>query len=115
MTPERVTYAKRELCSSDNYSGLQMLSRYLLKFHEILDVSKTKLPRLQGIDLELHSSVWEDVLLTRIKTTVKEGDLWVCWNDVHIGFHHAFLSMFDDRWCDFYRELFKQSRLHYTT
>ncbi|KAF2791582.1 hypothetical protein K505DRAFT_388891 [Melanomma pulvis-pyrius CBS 109.77] len=114
MTPERVAYVKRELYSSDNHDNLVLLSRHLLKFHEILDVSKMKLPGLQGIDLELHTYIGGIVRSTRIKATIKEGDLWVNWNDVHIGFDHDFVEMFGDRWGKFFAELLRQMRLRYT-
>ena len=61
-----------------------------------------KLPELQEIDLELHTYVWENIRSTRINAMIKEGDLWVNWNDVHIGFDHDFVEMFGDRWGKFF-------------
>jgi hypothetical protein len=115
MTSERITYAKEELCSNDNHDNLAVISRHLLKFLEILDVSKMKLPRLQRIDLNVHTRVWENVHSTRIKATIVDGDLWVNWNDVHIDYNHDFLEMYGDRWGKFFEELSKPRRLRYTT
>jgi hypothetical protein len=116
MTPERVVYVKKELCSSDNLDSLALLSRHLLKFHEILDVSNMKLPKLQEIVLELDTEVWENVRSTRIKAIIKEnGDIWVNWKDVKIGFDHDFVEMFGDRWGQFFSELLAKRRLGYMT
>jgi hypothetical protein len=114
MTPERVVYVKKELCSSDNLDSLALLSRHLLKFHEILDVSKMKLPKLQEIVLELNTDVWEKVCSTRIKAIIKEnGDIWINWKEVKIGFDHDFVEMFGDRWGQFFSELLAKRRLGY--
>ncbi|KAF2691410.1 hypothetical protein K458DRAFT_381268 [Lentithecium fluviatile CBS 122367] len=87
MTPERALHVKEELLYEDEYE-MRQLSWHRLKFYEILDASTKKLPRLQSIELELHTYCWDEVLLTRIKATNKDGVLWVNWSDVHFGFNH---------------------------
>jgi len=69
---------------------LNHVSQHLLKFREIIDASPQKLPRLQSIELELHTYCWDDVLSTRIKATNKNGVLWVNWGDVQLEFYHRF-------------------------
>jgi hypothetical protein len=87
MTTERALHVKEEFCYENEY-GMRQLSWHLLKFHEILDASTKKLPRLQSIELELHTYCWDEVLLTRIKVTNRDGVLWINWSDVHICFDH---------------------------
>jgi hypothetical protein len=69
---------------------LGYVAQHLLKFREIVDASTQKLPRLQSIELELHTYLWDDVLLTRIKATNKNGVLSVDWSDVQHEFLHRF-------------------------
>jgi hypothetical protein len=69
---------------------LGYIAQHLLKFREIVDASTQKLPRLQIIELELHTYLWDDVLITRIKAKNKDGVLWVDWNDIQHEFRHRF-------------------------
>ena len=89
MTPERALHVQKELFYKNEYN-MRRLSWHLLKFHEILDASTNKLPRLQSIELEQHTYCWDEVLLTHIKATNKDGVLWVDWGDVQLEFHHRF-------------------------
>jgi hypothetical protein len=92
MTPERAMYVKEEFFYKNEYDK-RRLSWHLLKFHEILDAATKKLPSLQSIELELHTYCWDEVLLTPIKATNKDGVLWVNWSDVNIGFDHDFIEL----------------------
>ena len=69
---------------------LNHVAQHLLKFREIIDASTQKLPRLQSIELDLHTCSWGYMLLTRIKAINKNGVLWVDWCDVQLGFYHRF-------------------------
>ena len=95
MTPERALHVEEDFYH-ENWHGMRQLFWHLLKFHEILDASTKKLPWLQSIELELHTYSWDDVLLTRIKATNKDGVLWVNWRDVHIGIEHNFVEVDGD-------------------
>lgn len=90
MTPERTTYRTDEFMDPTKGYELDHVAQHLLKFHEILDASTHKLPRLQSIELDLRTYCWDDVLWTRIKALNKNGVLWVDWIDVQIEFYHPF-------------------------
>ena len=69
---------------------LNRVAQHLLKFREVFNASPQKLPRLQSLELELHTYSWDDVLLTHVKATNKNNVLWVDWSDVQLGFYHRF-------------------------
>jgi hypothetical protein len=89
MTSERTMYTTDRFLDPYRFD-LTRICWHLLKFREIVDASTQKLPRLQSIEVELHTYSWDMVLLTRIKATNEGGVLWVNWNDVQIGFNHPF-------------------------
>jgi hypothetical protein len=89
MTPKRTAHIKEELYKG-NYDNMKQLAYHLLKFHEILDASRQRLPWLQSIELELHTYSWGTPYLTHIQATNRDGVLWVDWNDVQIGMDHDF-------------------------
>ena len=68
-------------------------SWHLLKFHEILDASSKKLPRLQHIEIEQHSLDWDDYELGRIKATNKVGVLWLNANESYDKDMHDFVKL----------------------
>lgn len=72
--------------------NLRYVAEHLAKFREILDASKQKLPQLQSIELNLHSIIWGEDKWTRILAKVINGELWVEWADVKIGYRHKFLG-----------------------
>ncbi|KAF2712259.1 hypothetical protein K504DRAFT_464342 [Pleomassaria siparia CBS 279.74] len=90
MTPEWTAYRTNEFLDQTTNYELRQVAQYLLKFREIFDASTEKLPRLQSIELELHTYCWDDVLLTHIKATNKNGVLWADSGDVQIEFNHRF-------------------------
>jgi hypothetical protein len=69
---------------------LNYVGQHLLKFREIVDDCTQKLPRLQSIELELHTYCWGDMKFARIKATNKNGVLSVNWGDVDLQYHHKF-------------------------
>ncbi|KAF2451203.1 hypothetical protein P171DRAFT_886 [Karstenula rhodostoma CBS 690.94] len=101
MTPDRTVHVREEL-GHTNEANLMQLVYHLLKFHEILDAAKERLPRLRSLEIKMHTyardrSIRDDVYFpTSIKATVKEGGLWVHWDDVDfsLGKHHHFV----ERW-----------------
>lgn len=66
------------------------LSMHMLKFHEILDASKEKLPHLGRIELVSHIYCWEDILVTRIKSTIKDRAILVKLGEFNIDYEHDF-------------------------
>ncbi|KAJ4286474.1 hypothetical protein N0V90_013174 [Kalmusia sp. IMI 367209] len=96
MKPDRTVHVKEKLFNEDDDSefGLEELSYQLLKFHEILDAckQKQKLLHLRSFELQLHTYCWDEILLTRVRATVKDGALWVNWSDFQSGFNHDFFT-----------------------
>jgi hypothetical protein len=90
MTPERIAYQTDEFMDQTGGFGLLYVAQHLLKFYEIVDASAQRLPRLQGIELELHTRCWDEVITTRIKATIEKGGIWVNWDDVELNFYHRF-------------------------
>jgi hypothetical protein len=66
------------------------VARHLLKIREIFDTATHKLPRLQTVERELHTSCYSDWLLTCFQADKKNGILWVDWSNVKIEFYHQF-------------------------
>ncbi|KAJ4287792.1 hypothetical protein N0V90_012496 [Kalmusia sp. IMI 367209] len=95
MTPDRKIHAVRKIWDENRYE-ITDLAWSLFKFYEILDISKEKLPRLQNIDVEIHTLCWDDVLLTQIKSTFENGALRVNWNDVKIGYGHKLAQRYTE-------------------
>ncbi|KAF2445321.1 hypothetical protein P171DRAFT_263857 [Karstenula rhodostoma CBS 690.94] len=90
MTPERTAYSTVKHLDPKGFKT-QYITWHLLKFHEIMDASTHKLPRLQNIEAEQYTYSWDKVFPTRIKATKQDdGILWVDWSDVQIRFHHSF-------------------------
>jgi hypothetical protein len=90
MTPERTAYKTFQLVDRDGFDT-RHITWHLLKFHEIVDASTSKLPRLQNIETEYYTYNWDQVMPTRIKATKRdEGILWVDWTDVKTSFQHRF-------------------------
>jgi hypothetical protein len=65
-----------------------LLSWHLIKYHEILDAAVAKLPRLRTIETQLHSENFDIYFRTRVKATIKDGTLWVNWNEVKQPLKH---------------------------
>jgi hypothetical protein len=90
MTPDRTMHATPSQWSENEYK-MEDLTYHLLKLHELLDVCEERGLRLQGIDIELHTLCWEDVLQSRIRSTIqKNGSICVDIKDAHLAFQHNF-------------------------
>lgn len=87
MTPERTAY--RTDHDLDDFK-VAHVTQHMLKIYEIFDASEKQLPRLQSIELNLHTYCWDDVLPTTFKATNRSGVLWVDWEGVQCEFYHRF-------------------------
>ena len=93
MTPNRKMHAIERIWVDDEFK-MGHAFWHLLKFYELLDVVTAggKLPKLQSIDLELHTLCWGEDLLSTIKSTFKDNIIWVDWSSVAMEFQHKFMA-----------------------
>lgn len=102
MTPESTAYKTVQVVDRRR-SGTYYVSWHLLRFHEIVDASTHKLPRLQTIKVEHDTYNWDEPMPTRIEATIQDdGTLWVDWSNVEISFPHSFAGFNGDpaEWSD---------------
>jgi hypothetical protein len=86
MTPERVLNIQDIWVRESSYS-VDLICWHLCKFHEMLDVSKEKLPRLKSVAL-IHYP--DGACLTSIRATKKDSALWINSGDFMVSFQYQF-------------------------
>ncbi|KAJ4293486.1 hypothetical protein N0V90_008769 [Kalmusia sp. IMI 367209] len=86
MTPERVLHIQ-DIWNRESSYDVDLICWHLCKFHELLDVSKERLPRLRSIAL---THFPDGDCLTSIRATEKDGALWINREDFGVSFHFGF-------------------------
>ncbi|KAF2447239.1 hypothetical protein P171DRAFT_430148 [Karstenula rhodostoma CBS 690.94] len=86
MTPDRHLHIQHTYYTEWEYD-VDMLCYHLLKFYEILDASKPKLPRLQNISLEHYE---DGGVHMSIMATYRDGALRIDWDDLGPSYFYNF-------------------------
>ena len=82
MTPDRALHVHHAWYTEFFYN-IDLLYWYLLKVHEVLDVSKDRLLQLRNISLEHYP---DGLCLTRFKARIEDGVLWIPGDDFNVSY-----------------------------